>query len=217
MTLKPCRLDCSRRSAALVFGVGLVMLAGPSAAEKSDRNKPLNIEADRMQYDDLKQMNVFTGRVTLTKGSMIIRGDRVVVRQDPSGYQFGDASGKPAFFRQKRDGIDQFIEGRAERVEYDGKQETLRLSANASLKRLEKERVVDEIYGSSILYDAKTEVFTVEGGGAQGKGAEPGGRVKVIIQPRAPANESGAPAGAESAGDAAPLRPAAPADPRKRP
>jgi lipopolysaccharide export system protein LptA len=208
-------LDRSTRGARrtrwtrLVVTGALLCAVGPLAAEKADRNKPLNIEADRMQYDDLKQINVFTGKVTLTKGTMIIRGDRVVVRQDAAGYQFGDANGKPAFFRQKRDGGDQFIEGRADRVEYDGKQDTLRLSANASLKRLEKERIVDEIYGNSIFYDAKTEVFTVEGGAAHGKSAESNGRVKVIIQPRSTTNAGEAPA----ADEPAPLKSAPPANP----
>ena len=49
------------------LALALLVAAVPVArAEKADRNKPINVEADRMQYDDLKQINVFTGNVTLT-------------------------------------------------------------------------------------------------------------------------------------------------------
>ena len=81
----------------------MLCLAGGAWAEKADRNKPMNIEADSLRYDDLKQVSVFTGRVVLTKGTIVIRGDRLEVRQDPDGYQFGLATGsaeKLAFYRQ---------------------------------------------------------------------------------------------------------------------
>ena len=69
-------------AAVLAFGVAL-----PVAAERADRDKPMNIEADTLRYDDLKQTSVFTGNVVITKGTTIIRGDRVEVSQDPQGYQ----------------------------------------------------------------------------------------------------------------------------------
>ncbi len=75
-------------------------------AEKADRNKPMNVESDALRYDDLKQVSVFSGNVVLTKGSILIRGAQIEVRQDPEGYQYGlvtGAPGKQAFFRQKRD------------------------------------------------------------------------------------------------------------------
>ena len=59
---------------------------------------------------------MFTGKVVVTKGTIVIRGARVEVRQDPEGYQYGVVTAEPgklAFFRQKRDGVDEFIEGEA--------------------------------------------------------------------------------------------------------
>ena len=90
----------------LPFLLACVLLAGAAKAEKADRNKPMNIEADTLRYDDLKQTSVFTGRVVVTKGTMIIRGAQLDVRQDPDGNQFGVVKAEPgklAFFRQKRD------------------------------------------------------------------------------------------------------------------
>ena len=83
----------------------------------------MNIEADALRYDDLKQTSVFTGNVVLTKGTIVIRGARIDVRQDPEGYQYGVVTAEPgklAFYRQKREGVDEFIEGEGEVIEYDG-------------------------------------------------------------------------------------------------
>jgi lipopolysaccharide export system protein LptA len=90
-------------------------LTSQAWAEKADRNKPMNVEADVLRYDDLQQTTVFSGKVVLTKGSITIRGARLEVRQDAEGYQYGTVTGSaadPAFFRQKREGVDEFIEGR---------------------------------------------------------------------------------------------------------
>ncbi|RYF73871.1 MAG: lipopolysaccharide transport periplasmic protein LptA, partial [Comamonadaceae bacterium] len=80
----------SSRLAATTFL--LLLLAGgwmPDArAEKADRAKPMNIEADSMRYDDLKQTSVFTGKVVATKGTILVRGARIDVRQDAEGFQY---------------------------------------------------------------------------------------------------------------------------------
>src|SRR5829696_3465887 len=93
--------------------LAIAFAASPAGAEKADRNKPMNVEADTLRYDDLHQTSVFTGKVVVTKGTIVIRGAKMVVKQDPEGYQFGTVTaetGKRAFFRQKRDGVDEFIE-----------------------------------------------------------------------------------------------------------
>ena len=121
----------------------LVILTGvcfPVWAEKSDRNKPMNIEADLLRYDDLKQISIFSGAVTLTKGSIQIRGARLEVRQDPEGYQFGIvtvSAETPAFFRQKREGVDEFIEGEGE-VETNGVVYSIKPGSMYALNRNDK-------------------------------------------------------------------------------
>ncbi|MEN9314826.1 MAG: hypothetical protein RIS35_1219, partial [Pseudomonadota bacterium] len=113
------------------LAVLLLCASTPALAERADRDKPISVEADLMRYDDLRQVNVFTGNVTLTKGTIVIRGDRLTLRQDPEGYQYGTAEGGPASFRQKRDGVDQFIVGVGQKISYDGKTETVRLQERA--------------------------------------------------------------------------------------
>ena len=166
-----------------------VALTGtPSHAEKADRNKPMNVEADALRYDDSRQTSVFTGRVLVTKGSIQIRGARIEVRQDAEGHQYGVVQAEPgklAFFRQKRDGLDEFIEGEAETIEYDGRADTVKFLRRAQLRRLRGTTLNDEINGSVILFDNVTEVFTVDGGATQGAPTAPGGRVRATLMPRA--------------------------------
>ena len=158
-----------------------MLLAAPGAqAEKSDSDKPVNLEADRVTIDDSKQTAMFEGNVTLTQGTLQIRGDRMEVRQDKEGFKYGTTWGNPAHFRQKREGFDEYIEGWAERIEYDGRAETMQMFIRAQMKR-----GLDEVRGNYISYDAKTEFYQVIGGGAKGAAPNnPDGRVRAVIQPK---------------------------------
>jgi lipopolysaccharide export system protein LptA len=86
-------------------------------AERADRDQPVNIEADRVEIDDQKKEAVFEGNVVLTQGTLMLKADRIIVDQDETGFQSGIAFGRPAYFRQKREGFEDFIEGEAERLE----------------------------------------------------------------------------------------------------
>jgi len=41
-------------------------------AEKADRDKPMNVEADTLRHEDGRQTSVFTGNVVATKGTIVI-------------------------------------------------------------------------------------------------------------------------------------------------
>ena len=175
--------------ASLLVCAVLSLATGVAQAERADRDKPMNIEADAMRYDDLKQTNVFTGNVLMTKGTIVTRGARVDVRKDAQGYQFGVVTaeaGKRAFFRQKREGVDEYIEGEGETIEYNGKADTVRFVRRAEMRRLAGATVLDSVMGSVIVYNNTTEVYTVDGAprteGAPS--AAPGGRVRAILAPR---------------------------------
>ncbi|MDO8774899.1 MAG: lipopolysaccharide transport periplasmic protein LptA [Burkholderiaceae bacterium] len=176
------------------------LIVSPAWAEKADREKPLNAQADALKYDDLKQTSVFTGNVIITKGTIVMRGARIDVRQDPEGYQFATLTsepGKMAFFRQKREnGVDEYIEGEALTIEYDGRADKVRLIKNSVLKRLRGAAVNDEITGNLIVYDNTTDVYTVDGGAGPRTDSSTGGRVRAILSPKP--NTSAAPAAANS-------------------
>lgn len=168
------------RCAALIAVCGALLLAPASRAEKADREKPINLEADRVTVDDAKQLAVFEGNVVLTQGTLVIRGDRMEVRQDNDGFKHGTTWGNLAYFRQKRDGFDEHIEGWAERIEYDGRADKVQMFNRASMKRGQ-----DEVRGNYISYDAGTEFFQVIGGGAKAATPNnPEGRVRAVLQPK---------------------------------
>ena len=169
---------------ALLLTVALGLCAGLAWAEKADRNQPMNVEADAMRYDELKQTSVFTGRVVLTKGTILIRGARIEVRQDSQGHQFGVVTGEPgklAFFRQKREGVDEFIEGESETIDYDSQADTLKFANQAQLRRYRGATLGDQLTGAVILYNNSSNVFTVDGTVTK-DGA--GGRVRAMLTPK---------------------------------
>src|SRR5882724_12429507 len=176
-----------RLARALVWAALACAMYAPAVwAERVDREKPVNLEADRVDLDDSKKEAVFEGNVTLTQGTLMIKADKIIVKQDADGFQYGIAYGSPAHFRQKREGYDDFIEGFSERLEYDGKADKVQMFTNARIQRGR-----DEVRGDYISYNAITEFFQVIGGGKSATTGNPQGRVRAIIQPKP---KSGAPA-----------------------
>jgi lipopolysaccharide export system protein LptA len=171
----------SARSARLAL-LAALLLAAPVHAEKADRGKPVNLEADRVTVDDLNKVHVFDGHVTLSQGTLLIRSDKLVVRQDEAGFQSGIATAHPgglARFRVKREGKDEFIEGEAERIEHDARTETTRFFNRAWVKSGE-----DEVRGQYIAIDGIKETYSVTSGPAGTVVPGRDNRVRAVIQPK---------------------------------
>lgn len=154
----------------------------PALAEKADKEKPTNIEANRMSSDDAKHLSIFEGNVVLTKGTVVMRADRIVVSQDAEGFQLIVAYGKPVRFRQKGDrkgdkeGV--WTDGEAMRMEMDDRNDRIELFERARMTRDQ-----DVVNGEFIFLDQRTDFFSV----SPAKGVAPtapAGRVKAIIQPK---------------------------------
>jgi lipopolysaccharide export system protein LptA len=178
----------------------LYAAALPAAAEKADRSKPMVIEADKPGTVDLqRQVVVFNGNVSISQGTMVIRAERVEIRESPDGYRTATAIGapaRPASYRQKRDAPDESVEAVADRIEFDARSDTLRFSGNAAVRRMRGATMADEITGGDITWDNSAELFSVKGGAASP--ANPGGRVRAILSPRQEA-ASAPPAAASAA------------------
>lgn len=171
----------------IVLLIGLCAALGSAVAEKADSDKPTVIEADSGSDDDVKQLRTLTGNVVLTRGTLVMKAGKAVVRQDPEGYQFVTfwaAPGALASFRQRRDGGDFWIEGEAERIEYDNRFEIVKLFSKAKITRLDGRKPTDEVEGAFISYDSRKEFFALENT-ASGESRPGAGRVKMVIQPSA--------------------------------
>ncbi|MCC6658192.1 MAG: lipopolysaccharide transport periplasmic protein LptA [Rhodocyclaceae bacterium] len=151
-------------------------------AEKADRDKPVNLEADRITVDDINKVHIFDGNVSLSQGTLLIRGDKIVVKQDAEGFQSGVATANPgnlARFRIKRDGKDEFTEGEAERIEHDAKTEITRFFNRAWVKS-----GLDEVRGQYIVVDGLKENYSVTSGPAGTVVPGRDNRVRAVIQPK---------------------------------
>src|SRR5574343_1397169 len=170
--------------------IALCLALGWSAAwaERADRDKPMQVEADRMQHDEHKQLSEFVGSVQANKGTMVLRAERLEVQQDAQGRQqarFWAAPGQRVFFRQKREGLNEFIEGEAEQIDYDSQTDAVTLLRRAEARILRDGKTADQILGQRIVYRNADEVMSVDG-----KLQEAGGRqrVRVVMTPRASAS-----------------------------
>lgn len=161
----------------------LLVLATPlTFAEKADRSKPVNIEADRVTVDDKNKIHIFEGHVVLTQGTLTLRSDKLVVSQDMEGYQRGIATGGEgglAHFRQKREGKNEWVEGEGERIEHDAKSELSQFFQRAHVKSGE-----DEVRGQYIQFNGITETYVVTNGPNATTIPSQQGRVQVTIQPK---------------------------------
>ncbi len=181
---------------ALGLAVAVACAAMPVLAEKADRSKPIVVEADKPGTLDLqKQVVIFNGNVQIVQGTMIIRAERIEVHEQAGGYRSAVATGvpgQPATYRQKRDGVDEVVEGAADRIEYDARAGTLRFVGNGSVRRVRDGVVADQITGAEIHWNDSAEQFSVIGGDVAS-----GGRVRAVLTPRpeTPATPASAAAG----------------------
>ena len=197
-----------RRNMALCAGAALAFAALPASGERADRDKPTQLEANRMSSDDARRVSIFEGNVVLTKGTITLRGDRIVVRVDAQGFQHATVTGNPVRFKQKTDpsqgrpGV--WTEAEAQRLEIDEKNDRIELFDKARVMRDQ-----DEVRGDYVMLDQRSDFLSV----SAGKGAAPStteGRVRAVIQPKAPPSSSAQPSAAGTpAPAAAPEKPPA--------
>lgn len=152
-----------------------VVAAAPAYALESDRSKPIEIEADQGTLDQKNQTTTFSGNVVIKQGTMYIRAGSVTVSKDANGNQFMKAGGSPVKFGQQLEKGGK-VDGQANNVEYASDTGVVRLVGNAKVTR-----GGDKAEGESIVYNTRTEVYTVSG--SKAVSGKSGKRVTVVIQP----------------------------------
>lgn len=167
--------------------MGLAALS--ATAEKADANKQAVIDYDNLHVDEVTQTTTLTGNVIVTKGTLVLRAEKAVIKQSPQDdlhVTLTNGAGRNASFRQKRDGgPDLWVEGEAQRIEYDERSAVVKLFSSARVRQLEGSRVTDEIKSEFISYDSLREVFAARND-SSGASKPGGGRGQLIIAPRKP-------------------------------
>lgn len=162
--------------------VALWSSAAAVQAERADRSQPLQFDAGQVRIDGKRGVQLLSGAVEIRQGTMLIRAERVELRETAAGRLVvaeGSAQAPLVQFRQKRDDVDEWIEGQAQRVEYDSAAQVVRLLQRAQVRVLRAGALADQVGGESIVYDNARDLFEVQGGGS--------GRVRGSITPRAEA------------------------------
>ena len=188
----------------LVLAVLLASHGSWVQAEKSDSEQALAFDAGRMVIDGKRKIRTLSGGVEITRGTLVLKAAQIELKETAQG-QFATASGsdgQPATFRQKREGLDEYVEGQARRIEYDTVSETVRFIDQAQVRVLRAGVPADQVTGQTIVYNHARDVFEVQGGGGTVPGGA-GGRVKGVVTPRK-STPSAAGAGSEASTPEAP-------------
>lgn len=207
-------MACNFRAAMhrLLIPIALALVLPAAHAEKADRLKPFVFSSDKPGLvDAVNQRTELSGNVVITKGTLLLRAEKVDVRETRDGYHQAYASGmtgQPVTFRQARDTPGEAVDGVADQLEYDTRSETVRFIGNATVRRLRGSAVAEEVTGAVIVYNSRTEVFTLEGGSAS---PNPNGRTRIVMMPRVQPGDEPASAPAQSL----PLKPSTTLQPGK--
>jgi lipopolysaccharide export system protein LptA len=187
----------------------VVLAVSPAHADQADRDKPINYSADTGDVNYQTKVGNLTGNVVITQGTLTIRADRIAFRQNADNSLSATAYGNPVTVRQKRDNVDEYFEGFAQRIEYDGQKQLVELFDRALLRRGQ-----DEIRSNYISYNTATEFFKAEGrpdAPSTPADAGPGARVRGVLQPKGeglPGSKGGDPQKpAEKPAGSLPLKP----------
>jgi len=174
----PTSLSVTWSGLALV--VAALLTSSPGLANPADRQAPTKIDADTLAHDEQKLTTVFSGNVVLAKGSLLLKGNRLELRQQPNGTMMAVVTGTPARFRQQRGQTKEWIEGEGQTIEYDGTAELVTITGQATMRRTLNDALLDQVAGDRLRYNNTLETYQVE--------ALPGmPRARMTLMPKPPA------------------------------
>jgi lipopolysaccharide export system protein LptA len=113
------------------------LLAVPLCALGADgqRQLPVHLSADRIDVNQKTELSVYRGHVVLTQGTLRLTAARAEVRNRANLLETVTAEGKPATFRYRPEGSEEFIEGEASRAVYHAQKQQVDLYDNVQVQR----------------------------------------------------------------------------------
>jgi len=156
-----------------LLGAILALLLGTSVfAKTGDESQPIDVSADRSEYDDKAGIQRLIGNVEIVQGSMKIRADEIAIHLKDNRLAKIEGNGSPIRFEQLND-LNETIVGEANSIDYNAADGTLILAGEA---RLQQPR--QELNSSRIVFNSRAQTVKAEGGNQ--------GRVSIRIQPPEP-------------------------------
>jgi len=103
-------------------------------ALNSDKDQPIDITADRLEMNEAKQINTYSGNVLLKQGSLNINADSLILFFDENNeLDYMEMSGQPANLKQQNE-EGEWMQGEAEIITYRDKESLLILKRKAKFK-----------------------------------------------------------------------------------
>jgi len=158
-----------------------IVLPSVAFALPSDREQPINIEADHAQLDDKEGVTQYKGRAILTQGTLRIEGDIITFYyDDQKELTKAVAVGKLAKYKQIHKENEPPVRAKAVQMEYYAKTQKVHLLGQGEIWQ-----EGDVLTGDRIVYDITDNVANVTSGPVKigDKVEESKGRVHIIIQP----------------------------------
>jgi len=103
----------------ITLGLLFVVLSFGVYSLESDRNQPIEIEADAGELDDIKNISIYTGDVITTQGTIYMTGDKMTVYYTEDGeMDYMIMHGRPATYKQLPDDSSVYDYAEALTIEY---------------------------------------------------------------------------------------------------
>ena len=145
----------------------------PLSALTSDKDQPMQLEADSVSIDDASGVSLYEGNVVITQGSLKLWADRLWIHRKDGKTEKIISEGKPTHFQQLMDDSEELVRGHALKAEFLVDRDELLLYDDAVL-----EQGPDQFRSDRILYNRATARVNA---GTSAAGKE---RVRVIIEPQ---------------------------------
>ena len=162
------------RSAAsgLALGLACLLAAGPVHARSTDRDQPMEMEADSQDCNvaDVNSTCVFSGNVAIRQGTLDVRASRAEVIRRNGDIEQVILTGNQATMKQQMDD-GTMMNARADRIVYEPNKQLLTLTGDF---KIESPRGSNS--GQRMVYNMGTGQMQSGGDGT---------RVRTVIQPRA--------------------------------
>ena len=147
---------------ALLFS-GMVLCTGAAHARESDLTQPIEVKADKSEFDEKAGTQTLSGNVEISQGTMRISADNISIALKNNALHTISGTGSPISFQQETE-VGEIMNGKADSIIYDALAGTLTLKGAATLTQ-PRQNLVSNI----IVFDARTQKVKAEGGGKTGR------------------------------------------------
>lgn len=151
-------------------------------AKTTDKEAPVHIEADQLEMRERDNVSIYTGHVKITKGSLKITGDKIVIKNKNGNVHQIRINGNPATFYQLND-LNEVISAESHQMNYQADTGLLELKEKALLLKSQ-----NKFSSEHIIYDTLKDIVRA-GKENSHLAPEEKPRVKITIYPENPSEK----------------------------